>query len=149
MVWQGSSGFWAACFISFYTCWTRNYGFPMANRKNKKKKIIKPLSLKWFPGYDFYFVILIVLIMVVLAICSGCYSPDTVYVREYYQPRTFGTPLYIHHDYHHDHYRHSNRRSDRPARKAPSTPTRNPNPPPSSPISKGVPAPPSNPRDRR
>jgi hypothetical protein len=115
----------------------------------KKKKLIRPLNLKGFPGYDFYFMLLIVLFMVVLATCSGCYSPDTVYVREYYQPRPFGTSLYIHHDHHydhHNHYRHSNRRSSSPTRKV-VTPTRTP--PPSRPISKGVPEPPSNPRDRR
>ena len=112
----------------------------------KKKRLIRPLNLKGFPGYDFYFVVLIGLLMVVLATCTGCYSPDTVYVREYYQPRPFGTSLYIHHDYHHDHYRHSNRRSSSPTRKV-VTPTRTP--PPSRPISKGVPEPPSNPRDRR
>jgi len=120
--------------------------------KNKKKKLIPPLNLKGFPGYDFYFVILIALFMVVLATC-GCYSPDTVYIREYHRPRPFGTSLYIdhgHHYYHHDHHRHSNssRRSSRPASKV-ITPTRNPAPPPSRPISKGVPEPPSNPRDRR
>ena len=87
--------------------------------------------------------------MVILFTWTGCYSPDTVYVREYYSPRPFGTSLYIHHDYHHDHYRHSNRRSNRPARQATTTTTRNPTPPPSRPISKGVPEPPSNPRDRR
>jgi hypothetical protein len=121
--------------------------------KNKKKKLIRPLNLKSFPGYDFYFMLLIVLFIVVLATCSGCYSPDTVYVREHYQPRPFGTSLYIHHDHHYDHhndhYRHSNRRSDRPARKAPTVSTRNPSPPPSRPISKGISEPPRNPRDRR
>ncbi len=125
----------------------------MVNKKNKKKKIIKPLDLRWFPGYDLYFVILIVLLIVTLATCVGCYSPDTVYVREYYQPRPFGTSLYIHHDYHYDHhndhYYRRNRRSSSPTRKAPTVSTHNPNPPPSRPISKGVPEPPSNPRDRR
>jgi hypothetical protein len=121
----------------------------MANKKNKKKKLIRPLNLKSFPGYDFHFMLLIVLLMVVLATCSGCYSPDTVYVREYYQPRPFGTSFYIHHNdhygHHNDHHRYSNRRSS-PTRKV-VTPTRTP--PPSRPISKGVPEPPSNPRDRR
>ena len=91
--------------------------------------------------------------MVILFTWTGCYSPDTVYVREYYSPRPFGTSLHIHHDHHyshhHDHYRHNNRRSNHPARKAPTAPTHNPSPPPSRPISKGVPEPPSNPRDRR
>jgi len=122
----------------------------MANKKNKKKKMIRPLDLKGFPGYDLYFTIVIVLLMIILAICTGCYSPDTVYVREYYHPRPFGTSLHIHHDHHYghrnDHYRHSNRRSSSPTRKV-VTPTRTP--PPSRPISKGVPEPPSNPRDRR
>ena len=86
--------------------------------------------------------------------CAGCYSPDTVYVRERYNPRPgyyFGTSYLhhdYHHDYHHDHHRHSSRRSGRPASSV-VTPTRNPAPPPSRPISKGVPEPPSNPRDRR
>jgi len=86
--------------------------------------------------------------------CAGCYSPDTVYVREHYNPRPgyyFGTSYLhhdYHHDYHHDHHRHSSRRSGRPASRV-VTPTRNPAPPPSRPISKGVPEPPSNPRDRR
>ena len=122
----------------------------MADKKNKKKKMIRPLDLKGFPGYDLYFTIVIVLLMIILAICTGCYSPDTVYVREYYHPRPFGTSLHIHHDHHYghrnDHYRHSNRRSSTSTRKI-VTPTRTP--PPSRPISKGVPEPPSNPRDRR
>lgn len=88
--------------------------------------------------------------MVILFTCTGCYSPDTVYVREYYRPRPFGTLLHIHHDHHYshhnDHYRHSNRRSSSPTRKV-AIPTRTP--PPSRPISKGVPEPPRNPRDRR
>ena len=99
-------------------------------------------GLKWLKRKMF--------LMIILATCAGCYSPDTVYVREYYQPRPFGTSLYIHHDHHYDHhndhYRHSNRRSSSPTRKV-VTPTRTP--PPSRPISKGVPEPPSNPRDRR
>ena len=137
-----------SCFALWYT--RRNYiWIQMANKKNKKKRLIPPLNFKGLPGYDFYFMLLIVLFMVVLATC-GCYSPDTVYVREYHHPRPFGTSLYIHHDYHHshhhDHYRHSNRRSSSPSRKV-VTPTRTP--PPSRPISKGVPEPPSNPRDRR
>ncbi len=122
----------------------------MVSKKNKKKKkkMIQPLNLKGFPGYDLYFAILIMLLMVVLVTCSGCYSPDTVYVREYYQPRPFGTSLYIHHGYHHNHYRHNDRRNGRPTRSKVVT-TRHPTPPPSRPISKGVPEPPSNPRDRR
>ena len=127
-------------------------GVQMADKKNKKKRLMQSLILRWFPGYDFHLTIVIMLLMVVLATCAGCYSPDTVYVREYYSPRPFGTSLYIHHDhhygYHNDHYRHSNRRSSSPTRKV-VTPTRNPTPPPSRPISKGVPEPPSNPRDRR
>jgi len=67
--------------------------------------------------------------------CAGCYSPDTVYVREHYNPRPgyyFGTLHHdYHHDYHHDHHRHSSssRRSGRPASRV-TTPTRNPAPPP-------------------
>ncbi len=86
--------------------------------------------------------------------CAGCYSPDTVYVREHYNPRPgyyFGTSYLhhdYHHDYHHDHHRHSSRRSGRPASRV-VTPTRNPAPPPPRSISKGVPEPPSNPRERR
>ena len=41
---------------------------------DKKKRLIRPLNLKGFPGYDFYFAVLIVLLMVVLATCTGCYS---------------------------------------------------------------------------
>ena len=132
----------------FAVCASRVYytGVQMVKKKNKKKRLIQPLALKGFPGYDLYYVVLIMLLIVVLATCVGCFSPDTVYVREYHQPRPFGTSLYIHHDYHHDHYRHSNRRSSSPTRKV-VTPTRTP--PPSRPISKGVPEPPSNPRDRR
>ena len=122
----------------------------MANKKDKKKKLVRPLNLKGFPGYDFYYVALIALFIVVLVTCAGCYSPDTVYIREYHRPRPFGTSLYIHHDHHYghhnDHHRYSNRRSSSPTRKV-VTPTRTP--PPSRPISKGVPEPPSNPRDRR
>jgi hypothetical protein len=92
------------------------------------------------------------LLVVITILSSSCYSPDTVYVREYHDPRPFGSSLYIHHDYHHNyhhnHYRHSNKRSSSPTRKV-ITPTRNPTPPPSRPISKGVPEPPSNPRERR
>ena len=102
-----------------------------------REKIIRLSDFKGFPGYDFRFAVFIVVLMVILATCSGCYSPDTVYVREYHQPRPF------------DHYRHSNRRSDRPDRKAATTTTRNPTPPPSRPMSKGVPDPPKNPRNRR
>ena len=68
--------------------------------------MIPPLNLKGFPGYDLYFVMLIVLVMVILATCVGCHSPDTVYVREYYHPRPFGTSLYIHHGHHYDHHNH-------------------------------------------
>lgn len=92
-----------------------------------------------------------VLIISACFLFSGCSSPDTVYVREYYEPRPrFGTSFYIHHDYHHDHHSHSSRsrRSNRSVSKV-ITPTRNPAPPPSRPISKGVSEPPSNPRDRR
>ena len=125
----------------------------MVDKKNKKKRLIRPLNLKGFPGYDLYFSIVIMALMVILVTCTGCYSPDTVYVREYYNPRPFGTSLYIHHDhhygYHHHHHRHSNKRSSRPAHKVVTPTTRNPTPPPSRPISKGVPEPPSNPRDRR
>ena len=135
-------------FCSFRVYYT---GVQMAGKKNKKKRLMQSLILRWFPGYDLYFTIVIMLLMVILATCTGCYSPDTVYVREYYSPRPFGTSLYIHHNHHydhHNHYRQSNRRSSRPAGKV-VTPTRNPTPPPSRPISKGVPEPPSNPRDRR
>ena len=118
-----------------------------------REKIIRLSDFKGFPGYDFRFAVFIVVLMVILATCSGCYSPDTVYVREYHQPRPFGASLYLHHNYHHnyhhDHYRHSNRRSDRPDRKAATTTTRNPTPPPSRPMSKGAPDPPKNPRNRR
>jgi len=125
----------------------------MDRRKNKKKRLIRPLKSKWFPGYDLYFAIAVILLMLILATCAGCYSPETIYVREYYHPRPFGTSLYIHHDHHydynHNYYRHSNRRSNRPTGKVVTPITRNPTPPPSRPISKGVPEPPSNPRDRR
>jgi hypothetical protein len=114
-----------------------------------REKIIRLSDFKGFPGYDFRFAVFIVVLMVILATCSGCYSPDTVYVREYHQPRPFGASLYLHHNYHHDHYRHSNRRSDRPDRKAATTTTRSPTPPPSRPMSKGVPDPPKSPRNRR
>jgi len=96
-----------------------------------------------------------VLITFACFLFSGCYSPDTVYVREYYEPRPrFGTSFYIHHDYHHDyhhdHHRHSSRsrKSNRSVSKV-ITPSRNPAPPPSRPISKGVPDPPSNPLNRK
>ena len=120
----------------------------MVKKKNKKKKLIRPLSSRLFPGYDLYVTLSIMFLVAILATCAGCYSPDTVYVREYYQPRPFGTSLHIHHSYHHDYYHHNSRRSSRPSSKV-ITPTRSPTPPPSRPISKGVPEPPSNPRDRR
>ena len=125
----------------------------MVNNKNKKKRLIRPLNIKGFSGYDFHITLVMLILIAVLVTCAGCYSPDTVYVREYYHPRPFGTS-YLHHDYHHnyhhDHHLHSSssRRSGRPASSV-VTPTRNPAPPPSRPISKGVPEPPSNPRDRR
>ena len=122
----------------------------MSNKKNKKKKLIRPLNIKGFPGYDFHITMVILVLIVVFANCTGCYSPDTVYVREYYSPRPFGTSFYIHHNHHYDHHHHrhrsSNRRYSKPATKT-ITPTRTP--PPSRPISKGVPEPPSNPRERR
>ena len=124
----------------------------MVNNKNKKKRLIRPLNIKGFPGYDFHITLVMLILIAVLVTCAGCYSPDTVYVREYYHPRPFGTSLHIHHsyhhDYHHNHHRHNSRRSSQPSSKV-ITPTRNPTPPPSRPISKGVPEPSSNPRDRR
>jgi len=120
--------------------------------KNKNKKMIRPLNLRWFPGYDLYITIAIMLLVAILATCTGCYSPDTVYVREYHRPSPFSSSLFIHHDnhysHHHSHHRHNDRRSSRPTHKV-ITPTRNPAPPPSRPIGKGVPEPPSSPRDRR
>lgn len=93
-------------------------------------------------------------LVIIATLSSSCYSPDTVYVREYHRPSPFSTSLFIHHDHHHGHhynhhsYRRSDRRNSRPTHKV-VTPTRNPTPPPSRPISKGVPEPPTNPRDRR
>jgi hypothetical protein len=93
-----------------------------------------------------------IIIILGVVTCVGCYSPDTVYVREYYNPRPFGASFYTHydyhHNYHHDHHSSSSRRNSRPAGKV-ITPTRNPAPPPSRPLSKGVPEPPRNPRDRK
>ena len=60
MVWQGGSGFWAACVISFYTCWTCRYGFPMANRKNKKMEslyILLGTCMFIFVLFSFYEVV--------------------------------------------------------------------------------------------
>jgi len=119
----------------------------MVKKKNKKKKLIRPLSSRLFPGYDLYVTLAIMFLMVILATCAGCYSPDTVYVREYYSPRPFGTSFYIHHNHHYGHHhRSSNRGYGKPTTKT-ITPTRTP--PPSRSISKGVPEPPSNPRERR
>ena len=119
--------------------------------KSKKKKFLRPLNLKVFPGYDLHITMAIFVLVAVLVTCTGCYSPDTVYVREYYRPSPFSTS-FINHRYHYDHHHHhhhrSSRKSSAPVNKT-ITPTRNPNPPPSRPISKGVPEPPSNPRERR
>jgi len=122
----------------------------MVRKKNKKKKLIRPLNIKGFPGYDFHITVILLILIGVLATCMGCYSPDTVYVREYYRPSPFSAS-FIHHRYHHDHHHHhhrSSRKSSPPTSKT-ITPTRNPNPPPPRPISKGVPEPPANPRERR
>jgi hypothetical protein len=118
----------------------------MVRKKNKKKKLIRPLNIKGFPGYDFHITAALLILIVALVTCMGCYSPDTVYVREYYHPRPFGTSLHIHHGHYHHHHHHSNRRYSEPKTKT-LTPTRTPAP--SRPISKGVPEPPSNPRERR
>ncbi len=118
----------------------------MVNNKNKKKRLIRPLNIKGFPGYDFHITLVMLILIAVLATCAGCYSPDTVYVREYYHPRPFGTSLYTHHGYHYNHHHHNSRRYSKPATKT-ITPTRTPTP--SRPISKGVPEPTSNPRERR
>ncbi len=121
----------------------------MVEKKNKKKKLIRPLNIKGFPGYDFHITIVMFILIVVLATCMGCHSPDTVYVREYYHSRPFGASLHIHHSHHYDHHHHrhgGSRRHSKPVTKT-ITPTRTPPPP--RPISKGVPEPPTNPRERR
>ncbi len=53
----------------------------MVKKKNKKKKIIRPLNSRLFPGYDLYVTLAIMFLVVVLAACAGCYLLDTVYRR--------------------------------------------------------------------
>jgi len=95
----------------------------------------------------------IIVLIVAFIVCAGCHSPD--YTDTFIHPSVYGRPVYMHRSiYHYDHYDHhyhhrrSNNNSSRSSGKV-ITPTRNPTPPPSRPITKGVPDPPSHPRDRR
>jgi len=44
----------------------------MAGKKNKKKKLIKPLNLYLFPGYDLYFTLVIVAALAITFLGKSC-----------------------------------------------------------------------------
>lgn len=94
----------------------------------------------------------ITVLIVALTVCVGCHSPNSTDVIIH--PSVYGRPLYVHRIHYYDHHNHhyndhrSHNRRGRSTGKV-ITPTRNPAPPLSRPITKGVPDPPSYPRDRR
>ena len=72
---------WLDSYVTFCTKRIYNNGIQMVKKKNKKKKIIRPLNSRLFPGYDLYVTLAIMFLVVVLAACAGCYLLDTVYRR--------------------------------------------------------------------
>ena len=134
-------------YISVHTFRNSNYELRMANKKNKKKKIKQPLKSSLFPGYDLHICIAIFMALI-LVTCTGCSSWGWESVDTHHHHNTH--LFHYDHHYHDSHRRYNDRRSKSATPKfvTPLSRATNP-PPPSRPISKGVPEPPRSPRERR